>query len=82
MKPFVELDGRDKYQDFWRHMKNATIENFQNDLFILNSIRKEMEDKCKKIYLEEKRLLKLMSIIANSKEDGVPHRKDAEVKRC
>jgi len=63
MKPFITLDGKDKYQDFWMQTRNATIENFQTDLFILNSIRETKEKVLKELNEEEDRILNLMRIL-------------------
>ena len=62
MKPFVEIDGIDSYQDFWNQLKPATNRMFQSDLGILIKIQEELDDKVKSILKEKERIFRLIQI--------------------
>ena len=63
MKPFVEIDGKDKYQDFWHQLKDATNESFYSDLGILLKMQEELEEKLQNIKKEKERIFELIKIL-------------------
>jgi len=82
MKPFITLDGKDKYQDFWGQTRNATLENFQTDLFILNDIRNTKEKEYKELDNEEGRILRLMNCLPKETKDlNLDNKKYVEIKK-
>jgi len=56
MKPFVEIDGKDKYQDFWHQLKDVTNESFHSDLGILLKMQEELEKKLQDIQKKRKNI--------------------------
>ena len=70
-------DGKKKYQDFWLNTRNATQENFQTDVSILNKLQEKLETQLEKIVEEKERLLELVQILSDecrkeqSNEQGV-----------
>ena len=68
MKPFVKIDGKNKYQDFWNQLKNATNDNFHSDLGILIKMQEEIDVKRENIMKEKERIFELIQIL-NSNDD-------------
>jgi galactokinase len=76
MKPFVEIDGKDKYQDFWHQLKDVTNESFHSDLGVLRKMQEELEKKLQDIQKEKERIFELIQIL-NSKDTD--HEKEVSV---
>jgi len=58
-------DGKKKYQDFWLNARNATQENFQTDVSILNKLQEKLETQLEKIVEEKERLFNRMKILSD-----------------
>ena len=71
MKPFVEIDGKDKYQDFWHQLKDVTNESFHSDLGILLKMQEELEKKLQDIQKEKERIFELIQILNSDDTNNV-----------
>ncbi len=63
---FVKIDGKDKYQDYWLNMRDASAENFRSDAHILIMMQEAHEKKIERIIKEKERLFELTTMLKST----------------